>query len=360
MTQKNRLIPLLPVLILAGLFSFDLGGHESEADPVQRLVVGSCLKQDKPQPCWKPISKYQPDVLILCGDNIYGDSRDVSKLARDWATLSAQPDFAKLRKESTLLATWDDHDYGENDAGREYPVKKESQKVFLDWLGEPEDSPRRNREGVYESYMMGPDGQRVQIILLDTRYHRSALTKSGLRRKDVPNWNGPYVPSPDRQQQMLGEAQWKWLEKVLAEPAEVRLLVTSIQLIPDEHSWESWAQMPLERARLISLLRTSEAEGLIVVSGDRHAGEIMALPESDSGLKYPLYELTSSSLNASFGIGDEPNRFRNGSRFGEVNFGTIDLDWDAKGGAAIRLSLRNADTGKVLHAVDVPLSSLKN
>ncbi|OUU26396.1 MAG: hypothetical protein CBC13_00320, partial [Planctomycetia bacterium TMED53] len=120
--MKIRFIPLLSVLILFGLFSFDLGGHESEADPVQRLVVGSCLKQDKPQPCWRPISKYQPDVLILCGDNIYGDSRDVSKLARDWATLSAQPDFAKLRKQSTLLATWDDHDYGQNDAGREYPV----------------------------------------------------------------------------------------------------------------------------------------------------------------------------------------------------------------------------------------------
>ncbi len=357
--KSNRIFALIG-LSLCVFATAAGGGQEQSSDTIERLVVGSCLKQDKPQPCWKPISQFQPDILILCGDNIYGDSRDVKKLAKDWATLAAQPDFARLRTRTTLLATWDDHDFGENDAGREYPVKKESQRVFLDWLGEPKDSPRRSREGVYDAYTMGPEGKRVQVILLDTRYHRSPLTKSGVPRKEVPNWKGPYVPSADRQQQMLGDKQWQWLEKKLEEPADVRILVSSIQLIPDEHSWECWAKMPLERARMISLLRTTRAEGLIVVSGDRHASEIMAMPESVSGLKYPLYELTSSSLNASFGIGDEPNRFREGPRFGEVNFGTINLNWNAKGGPVVRLELRNAESGKLLHAVDVPLSSLKN
>ena len=327
---------------------------------IQRIVVGSCLKQDDPQPCWNTIRKESPDLMILCGDNIYADTYDIKKLAKDWNTLATQPDFVKLRSETQVIGTWDDHDYGDNDVGREYPLKKESQQLFLDFIGEPKDSIRRKQDGVYTSYMMGPEGKRLQVILLDTRYHRSALTLSGVKRDDIPYWNGPYAPSADRNQQMLGETQWKWLEEKLKEPADLRLLVRSIQVVPDQHSWECWALMPLERARLISLIRTTQAENLIIVSGDRHAAEILRMPETNTGVKYPLHELVSSSLNAGFGLGTEPNRFRLGERFGEVNYGTIEIDWGSGEDAVVRLGLKNAINGKTLNTVDVPLSSLKN
>ena len=327
---------------------------------IQRIVVGSCLKQNDPQPCWNTIRKENPDLMVLCGDSIYADTYDIEKLTKDWNTLATQPDFVALRSETRLLGTWDDHDYGDNDVGREYPLKVPSQKLFLDFIGEPEDSPRRNQEGVYTSYTMGPEGKRVQIILLDTRYHRSSLTKSGLSRSEIPDWNGPYAPSADRQQQMLGETQWKWLEETLKEPADLRFLVSSIQVVADQHSWECWALMPLERARLISLIRTTEVENLIIISGDRHAAEILRMPETTTGVKYPLYELVSSSLNAGFGLGTEPNRFRIGKRFGQVNYGTIDIDWESENKTVVRLGLKDSVSGKTLTSVDIPLSSLKN
>ena len=338
-----------------------LAAQDAKKTPsTQRIVVGSCLDQNKPQPCWRTIMKFQPDLLILCGDNIYGDSRDVEKLKRDWEILDSNPDFSKLRKSTQLLATWDDHDYGENDAGRDFPIKKQSQKLFLDWLQEPEDSARRSREGVYAVTTHGPSGRRVQVILLDTRYHRSELTEMKLERSEVPGWNGPYVPSSDRDQQMLGEEQWKWLATVLKEPADLRLLVSGIQLIPEEHSWEAWLTRPLERERLISLLRTTNAGGVIVISGDRHAAEISKLPQRDSGISYPIYELTASSLNASFNIGDEPNRYREGKKLGCVNFGTVDIDWNSGIDAEIQLAIHNAESGEKLQEVNFPLSSIQN
>lgn len=57
--------------------------------------------------------------------------------------------------------------------GRNTPKKKESQQLFLDFFEVPKDSPRRLQEGVFHSEIIGKPGQRVQIILLDTRYFRS-------------------------------------------------------------------------------------------------------------------------------------------------------------------------------------------
>ena len=90
---------------------------------------------------------------------------------------AAVPGYQKLLKTCPVLATWDDHDYGKNDAGVEYPQKDQSQQLFLDFYGIPKDSPRRTQKGVYDSVTYGPEGKRVQIIVLDLRYFRSPLKR---------------------------------------------------------------------------------------------------------------------------------------------------------------------------------------
>jgi alkaline phosphatase D len=100
----------------------------------------------------------RPELFLFLGDNIYADTEDMEVMRAKYAQLAAQPGFQKLRETCPILATWDDHDYGENDAGAEYPKKRESQQVFLDFFGVPRDSPRRAREGVYHSEVFGPRG----------------------------------------------------------------------------------------------------------------------------------------------------------------------------------------------------------
>ena len=108
--------------------------YEAEQKEIETIAFGSCLKQNRPQPIWESVLSKKPDIFVLLGDNIYGDTRDMQKLKNKWNEFSSVPGFKKLRKNSRVLAIWDDHDYGENDAGKEFPKKVESQNIFLDFL----------------------------------------------------------------------------------------------------------------------------------------------------------------------------------------------------------------------------------
>src|SRR5690606_21107926 len=98
---------------------------------------------------------------------IYGDTKDMQVLRDKYAMLAAKPEFQRLKSAAPFLATWDDHDYGWNDAGRHYPFKEESKEIFLDFWGEPENSLRRLRKGIYTSKYYENQGRILQIILLD-------------------------------------------------------------------------------------------------------------------------------------------------------------------------------------------------
>ena len=118
--------------------------------------------------------------------------------------------------------------------------KPNPKRSFLDFLGEPEDSRRRQTPGIYDSLTLGPVGKRVQFILLDTRYFRTALMRAPVREKG----KGPYAPNQSKEAGILGETQWKWLEKTLGEPAEIRILASSIQVLSTTHGWETWGNFP--------------------------------------------------------------------------------------------------------------------
>lgn len=136
-------------------------------------------------------------------------------LRRKYAELAASAGFRRLASACPLLAIWDDHDYGANDAGRGFPLKAESRRQFLDFWRVPADSPRRGHEGVYDAASFGPPWRGLQVILLDARWFRT-----GLHPGRPPTWvRGPYLPDARPGASLLGEAQWFWLEERLREPA---------------------------------------------------------------------------------------------------------------------------------------------
>jgi alkaline phosphatase D len=325
---------------------------------VRTIVFGSCASQDQPQPFWEAIIAQEPDLFLFIGDNIYADTENMTIMRAEYARLKAQPGYQRLRARTIVLATWDDHDYGVNDVGAEYPMKAESQRAFMDFFAVPDSAPMRSRPGIYDAHVFGPEGQRVQVILLDTRYFRGPLMR---RPKDVEHgFPGHYVPSSDTTSSMLGEAQWTWLEGQLRQPAEVRLLVSSIQVIAEEHGWEKWANLPHERTRLLQLLRDTQAKGVILLSGDRHLAEISRLDgDSPEAIGYPLYDVTSSGLNrGGGGSDDEPNRHRiSAGNFRRNNFGKITIDWTL---ADPLISLQVLDdSGELALRYDVRLSHLR-
>ena len=314
---------------------------EEKKAVVDRVAFGSCLRQDRPQPVWKSVLKTDPDVFVFLGDNIYADTTDPEVMRTKYGLLNGQSGFRSLRNRCRVLATWDDHDYGSNDGGADYPMKGLSQRIFLDFWGWSEGW---SHPGVYQSRLLGPPGQEVQFILLDTRYFRSNLIRPEIGR------SGLYRPNSDPDATVLGDVQWKWLEAELRQPAAVRILASSIQVIPTEHRWEKWANFPRERERLFELIASTGANGVVFISGDRHLAEISRLT---TDVTYPLYEVTSSPLNQKGGgSSSEPNRFRiSQSNYREGNFGLITIDWDRQ---VLKLAILN-ESGAEVFSQRVPL-----
>jgi alkaline phosphatase D len=299
---------------------------------LQRIAFGSCLDQKKPQPIWADILKDKPDLFLMVGDNVYGDARlpEMTGLFDAYERQAKQPELAAARAAMPFLAIWDDHDYGRNDGGTTFEGKRLAADAFHAFWQKPREPGRT--DAIYYSRIVGPPGKRVQMIFLDTRFDRSDLTK---KAADFAHW-GHYGPDPDPAKQMLSPEQWTWLEQQLREPAEIRLLVSSIQVLAEGHGWERWGNFSRERERLLKVITDTKVNGIVMLSGDRHHAAIYAQPAE----RYPLVEITSSALNISYGLGSSKDArlppLASDIYSGE-NYGMIDIDWE---GRQLELSIR--------------------
>ena len=332
-----------------------LGTVSAIAAP-SKILFGSCGHQDKPIAIFDAINKEQADLFMFLGDNIYGDTEDMAVLAEKYQRLGQKPGFKTLRANTPVIAMWDDHDYGENDAGSDYPQKQQSRQIMLDFWQEPANSARRTRaDGIYTSYTYGEGERTVKVIMPDLRFNRAPLnqvsaTTYQLERK--PAKQGPYSPSTDKKASMLGETQWQWLENELKSDEKIKIIASSLQLLADFTGWESWANYPADRKRLFALIKKHKVNGVIIVSGDTHWGE---LSKYQQGLDYPLYEMTSSGLTEKW-KDVSPNKYRVGDYTHEVNYGDLSIDWQTTD-PRIRIALKGINGKEILHT-EFALSSI--
>lgn len=302
-------------IIAAGLIT-GCGNPSSEmkealpekSDGVFRIAFGSCDNQNEPQTIWNAIENSKPDLWIWLGDNIYADTDDMAKMKAMYELQKNHEIYQRFSKVVPIIGTWDDHDLGYDNAGKEYPEKKTSMQLCLDFLGEPFDSPRRKQNGVYATYELKKMNVPIRIILLDTRYNR-----------DRPGPNGD----------MLGEAQWSWFENIIKNDTSALCIIgSSNQVFPFEHWREKWARFPKSKDRLIKLLKAHSDKKILFISGDRHYGDISKI---DGIMRTPLYEVTSSGMTHYkspfwFYAGLEKNRYRVSKPWIGFNFGVIDID----------------------------------
>lgn len=282
------------------------------------ISFGSCNKINMPQTMWQHVVANNPQLWIWLGDIIYADTTDMRALAAHYKLLKTNPEYKKLRAKAQIIGVYDDHDYGVNDGCKDYPMKKASKKCLMDFLDVPMQSPIRKREGAYSSYTFGKGAQRIKIIIMDTRYFRDRLEPDPSKQKRyLPNMEG----------EMLGEAQWKWLENELrTSTANLNILCSSVQVLADDHGYEKWGNFPNQRKKLLSLISTVKPKNLLILSGDRHMTEVSKMHLE--GLPYPLYDFTSSGLTHIRSGTEEPNRFRVGDMIVKKNFGILKVSWN--------------------------------
>ncbi len=273
---------------------------------VDVIAFGSCNHQLFSQEMWLNIMDNKPDVFVFLGDNVYGDCKTVDCLVKTYNQQLKKPYFLDFMEKIPMIGTWDDHEYGTNNSGIENPIKKESQKLFLDFMGEPANSPRRIQEGIYTSYTFGKEGQKVKFILLDERYFRE---------------------KPSAEAEMLGEKQWQWFEKELnSSDAQINIIGSGSQFLADRPTTDRWAQYPKSQKRMYDIIKASKKQGVFFLSGDIHAAEMSVNTSTD--LNYPIYDFTSSGMTHAH---LSPKIFKNSYKIQKascvLNYGLITIKW---------------------------------
>jgi alkaline phosphatase D len=241
-----------------------------------------------------------------------------------------------------MMATWDNHDYGTHDGGVEFLLKEKSQTIFLDFFGEPADSKRRNTPGIYDAKIFGAQGRRVQIILLDTRFFKDRYKKDPTPKAERLKAGkvGGYLPDGNPKRTLLGDVQWRWLEQQLKMPADVRLIASSIQIIPDKKGMDEWGNFPLERKKLFDLIAGSGAKGVILLSGNVHFAEL----SKSKTAGYPFFELTSSGMtHVNEVYAKATNEYRIAGPFIDHNVGLVEIDWERAPSPLITLKVIGED-----------------
>lgn len=353
--MNNRLLfCLIGLLCLFSLTtSYYYDDNNTDSLILTNFTFGSCFfgRLSKNLTIFNSIQKHNSQLWIWLGDAAYVDEPNIvhyykSTFPNNWTRVEylfnkskTNVYYEQMAKETRVIGVWDDHDFGINDGNGNYADKEISKKYFLDFLDVPTNHHRRQKgKGIYATYSFGKGYKTVRIILLDVRFHKTSY---------VLNFN----------QDMLGEEQWKWLEKILTESKETFTFIASgTQILPfNRFVTEAWYQK--SRKRLFDLIAKTKRNGVILLSGDVHFAQILktfcVMPE----IGYDLYELTSSGLshylNVSYYI-DEilPNNYNYGKSFSGYNFGEVKIDWGTKREEAnVTLSIFDIDNNKQIEKI---------
>lgn len=344
------------IYLFAAVVLFACTGKPKEETSSKTVIAfGSCAHQNDPQPILTDVASLKPEAFIYLGDNIYSDTYSIDTLKKNYEILGAKPEFLALKAATKLYAIWDDHDFGMNDSGRHYPLKKESKEVFLDFFGDQGDSTIRQHEGIYHTVWLESARKRIQIIFPDLRTFRDKLLPYNGNRKGQKGYEyeldySPYT-APDST--MLGETQWKWLEEQLALPADLKIIASSTQFSITHNGYEAWANFPHEQQRLVDLIKKTKANGVFFISGDVHYAELSKL-NVEGG--YPLYDVTSSGITSTWEFAT-PNDNRIDGPVMENNYGLVIIDW-SKADPEITFQIRDKEKKKRIEKT-VKLSELK-
>ena len=343
-------IKLILAFILAWLLQSCIESKKVESNSITtKIAFGSCSWENHPLPIFNNIVKHEPNLFIFLGDNIYGDTKSMDTLKVKYQRLGSKESYKKLKRKVPIIATWDDHDYGWNDTGKNYPYKEASKNIFLDFFEESASSTRREHEGIYHSYIYEYGDNKLQIILLDGRTFRDDLKPYNTEFDNDSRYSfyqKEYAPHMESTPTLLGEEQWNWLENELKMPADVRIIGSGTQFGIEWNGYEAWANFPHERTRMLDLIKSTKANGVLFISGDVHYSEISKL-ETDF---YPIYDFTSSGLSSTWNFAT-PNKNRIEGPIMDNHFGLISIEWKGENTVIIMETWDISDNQRIDYTV---------
>ena len=306
------------------------------ASNTTRIALLGCIDEERPVPALERYANLGADLHLWLGDNVYVDTQnEVDAFYEAYELLRKKPYFEQLRQQGIHLATWDDHDFGDNNETSSYPLKRESLEAFTAFWGNGEALVDPS-DGIYQQHVLDFGGKTLNVILLDVRFNR-----------DQPDGNGD----------ILGEKQWQWLEQAIAVDADLTLLVSGTQfLLSANADSETWENYPLSLARLRDLVRLSNTPPVVMISGDQHYAEANVRKQ---WFDVDAVELQFAGVNQI--EGPELNYYRASPVNTSLNtVGYLDVQWEPSDQHLphILYTVENATSGEVEFTYRVNLGDL--
>jgi alkaline phosphatase D len=273
---------------------------------VTRIAIASCcrIQWQRRQPAWRAIANAKPDLVLLLGDNVYmREYKDKSRwdhvnLENSYRRQFREPGFKALLAETPFMATWDDHDFGPNDArGGSAParMREASRALFHKYMSR---SVGMSKPEIYAAHDVGD----VRVIMLDTRFYSERAN--------------PGRPAAT----LLGKKQENWLWRQLDHDRRYTVIGTGTTLGPNEkdEKFETWRSYRDFYARFLEQI--GKRRRVMVVSGDRHCNAF-----TDHG---GFFEVTSSGVGRREVLQKKPRQILGKplDNYGLIDFGERFVD----------------------------------
>lgn len=270
------------------------------------------------------------DFMVWMGDNVYymlNEWNSTPQMVGKNLEYRTHPKISRFLNSRPQWATWDDHDFGPNDAHGDFHNKEEALRLFQQfWRNDQWGLPQA--PGVFGQFSYGD----ADFFLLDSRYYRQDTTT------------------------MLGKAQMEWLKiGLLQSQATFKFIVSGTQFLPHVKA-EDFGDYPQEKADFLAFIRQNAIEGVVLLSGDTHYAELSKLNRDGT---YPLYEMTSSALTSPYFAGSSDGQALRmpGTLYTPRNFGVIEVTGPADD-RTCTLRLMDAQGRQVWH-LPIKASSLR-
>jgi alkaline phosphatase D len=226
---------------------------------------------------WNTIAARRPLALLMLGDNVYIDTPKVRATQRYcYYRRQSRPEWARLVAQTAVFSIYDDHDFGTNDcvpgpAIEDPPWKREVWEVYTQNWVNPSYGGGAEQPGCWYTFSIAD----VDFFMLDCRYYRT-------RKSDPPT--------------MLGPVQKAWLKRELAKSnGTFKVLASSVPWAYGSKpgSNDPWQGYKEERKELFDCLADEKADGVVLISADRHRSDYWKIERPGA---YDLYEFESSRL----------------------------------------------------------------
>ncbi len=224
----------------------------------EKLVFGaiSCVSNARdPKPLLQAGKRTDLDLWLFLGDTTYNDgAAGLDEFRAKWKSNFEKPAFLDVRRNNSLLATWDDHEV-DNDWNPETVNATKltaAKKTFFEHL-----PLRRSAESADRIWKSVKWGDTVEVFVLDTRGERKPSTRTTAAAQYI---------SPE---------QLAWFKDALSKStAKFKLIMNSVPITNMPSVWDAqpqdrWEGYAAQRTEVLKYI-DDNIKGVLWVAGDFH------------------------------------------------------------------------------------------